>query len=774
MVEHTSPSEIELEEQDLKIVSADEAKLAEPSARDGSVTTTNFDQLKRSDEAADSLRYGEAKSEAPFVPDHVDTQKSKSIMALPGFPHLFARLALALFITSVLELVFKNGSSSLLVHVPMQLFWTNCIYRYFAIANSLDEKESSQSAIISLSLISFLFTPLFPAPFVGRFSDPWFWCWGATQFIMPWMVGRKIDAIMGNGKPVNGFILTALCNFYLLCGALKSDLITVDTFFNCLWLFSQLLWFSVARRLLEKCIEIKRTIAKQALTASQINQRAFIAGTDIELRYRAFPSIERWAAQRFSRQNVKKGSRLLLMWVAVPAAVIVGIFLTVNYANNGLNTFGHVGAVSNAESVGRVSDAFRFYSLMFALVIACSIFSAIKFCRSLPTHLVLNAHGLSFAWKRKLSNAVKKQIRKERSDEVFRWSDIAHIGLERPSGEASTLKDAIVFKRADGRQMKVRLNSFDSFEDKEWILKAIKTWAPNVQRDAVVLQSLEPPADYSYTELWLQALSAPPQRERLKPLVGGVKLKQGQYVVDRSIGVGGQGQAYLAVDTFSGGKIVLKEFILPVYVDMRVRKSALEQFENEARILRHLDNPQVVKLLDYFVEDHRAYLVLEHIDGSSLRKLVEDKGPMPEDRVRQLAAQMCGILAYLHNLAPPVVHRDFTPDNLILNHDGKLKLIDFNVAQQQESTTSGTVVGKHAYLPPEQFRGMPTSQSDIYAMGATLFYLLTGSDPEAISRSHPRKANEMISESFDRLVAKATAVNVKDRYEHIENLEQDL
>jgi serine/threonine protein kinase len=125
---------------------------------------------------------------------------------------------------------------------------------------------------------------------------------------------------------------------------------------------------------------------------------------------------------------------------------------------------------------------------------------------------------------------------------------------------------------------------------------------------------------------------------------------------------------------------------------------------------------------------------------------------------------MCDVLEYLHSLSPPVVHRDFTPENLILNRDGKLVLIDFNVAQQREWTTTGTVVGKHAYLPPEQFRGQPCEQSDLYAMGATIFYLCTGKDPEPISCSHPSKQNPVVDNVLDKIVSTLTAIELSDRY----------
>ena len=121
-----------------------------------------------------------------------------------------------------------------------------------------------------------------------------------------------------------------------------------------------------------------------------------------------------------------------------------------------------------------------------------------------------------------------------------------------------------------------------------------------------------------------------------------------------------------------------------------------------------------------------------------------------------------------------MVHRDFTPENLILSKEGVLKLVDFNVAQQQESTATGTVVGKHCFISPEQFRGKPTSQSDIYSMGATLYYLLTGEDPGPITCSHPKQKVEGLSDNIDELVAKATALSAPKRYLNASDVRKDL
>jgi serine/threonine protein kinase len=97
---------------------------------------------------------------------------------------------------------------------------------------------------------------------------------------------------------------------------------------------------------------------------------------------------------------------------------------------------------------------------------------------------------------------------------------------------------------------------------------------------------------------------------------------------------------------------------------------------------------------------------------------------------------MCDILKYLHSQEPPVVHRDFTPDNIILQPDGRLKLIDFSVAQHKKDPNSSDCGGKHSYTPPEQFRGAASPQSDRYALGATLYFLATGIYPVPISTSH--------------------------------------
>ncbi|MBZ0189039.1 MAG: protein kinase, partial [Candidatus Obscuribacterales bacterium] len=132
------------------------------------------------------------------------------------------------------------------------------------------------------------------------------------------------------------------------------------------------------------------------------------------------------------------------------------------------------------------------------------------------------------------------------------------------------------------------------------------------------------------------------------------------------------------------------------------------------------------------------------------------------------------VLDYLHGQSPPIIHRDFTPDNLILEPDGNVKLIDFSVAQKIENDITGSVVGKANYIAPEQFRGKPTIQSDIYSLGATCYYLLTGTIPDPISRLRPQAVKPEISSDVDAIIASCTHLDPEKRYKSVSDLRADI
>lgn len=362
---------------------------------------------------------------------------------------------------------------------------------------------------------------------------------------------------------------------------------------------------------------------------------------------------------------------------------------------------------------------------------------------------------------------------------AIEWTNVSNVGLK-----ADEIKPTICLFGKDGRNLLIVLDAIDG-TDRPRLLKAIRRFAPDCCIDSAVLELLEPGNKKSYTQLWLQSLTAAPQRKKLEPLKPGDLIHSGRYEVVRRLGVGGQGSAYLCVDlsnieSGAAPQVVLKEVVVPVFVDQAVREQTIDKFVQEAELLEKLnfDGSDVVKLLDYFVDDHRAYLVLEHVDGTSLRELVKSTGPMAAAQVEELAHNMCSILETLHQ--NEVIHRDFTPDNLILRKDGKLTLIDFNVAQSSDAGITDTIVGKHAYVPPEQFRGRPSKQSDLYALGATLYFLLKGHDPEPLSRSSLTDSLEAASDPLDslgssnrlslldKLISECTAIELSDRLKNVE------
>ncbi|MBI2811254.1 MAG: protein kinase, partial [Candidatus Melainabacteria bacterium] len=258
----------------------------------------------------------------------------------------------------------------------------------------------------------------------------------------------------------------------------------------------------------------------------------------------------------------------------------------------------------------------------------------------------------------------------------YAWKNMLAFQLDQFGDVANPEKWRMQIRMRDGTTVNLNIEAIKGSGARETLLKTMTKLAPDAVQDQALIRALMPPQRESYTELWLQTLTTPPKRSRLTPLNDGQRLKSGKYIVDRQLASGGQGVAYLAREgeTANSSKssnsvpqVVLKEFVLPVYTSRTVRKQALERFENEARILEELSHPQIVKLIDFFLEDHRAYLVLEHIDGMSLRQLIAKNGPLPLQDIIALSLQMCDVLEYLHSLSPAVVHRDFTPDNLILD-----------------------------------------------------------------------------------------------------------
>jgi tRNA A-37 threonylcarbamoyl transferase component Bud32 len=278
----------------------------------------------------------------------------------------------------------------------------------------------------------------------------------------------------------------------------------------------------------------------------------------------------------------------------------------------------------------------------------------------------------------------------------------------------------------------------------------------------------------SYTKMWEEELRKRFEVTNFVPLPGGHHLLAGEIQILMQLACGGMSSVYLARRS-SGERIIIKELVVPEDRDGKLRDRVTEMFSREARMLAILDHPQIVKVYDHFVEDGRNYLILEHVKGLNLRQVVGLDGPFSEKTVLKIGAQISEIVDYLHSRDPVIIHRDISPDNLVYDADsGLVTLIDFGAANEFVGNMTGTMVGKQCYLPPEQFRGQAEPRSDIYAIGGTLHFLLTGEDPTPITSSRPRSIKENVSEELNLLIERATAQEVEDRISSANELSKQI
>lgn len=276
----------------------------------------------------------------------------------------------------------------------------------------------------------------------------------------------------------------------------------------------------------------------------------------------------------------------------------------------------------------------------------------------------------------------------------------------------------------------------------------------------------------SHTELWEDELNRRFRAAAFMPLEPGVIMRNGSLTVLRQLALGGLSAVYLG-QLENNSLVVLKESVVPVDAKVELKDKAREMFAREANLLIKLQHPNIVPVLDYFVENSRSYLLLDYISGQDLRQYVKQNGRVREGLVLQWAHQIAVIIDYLHKQEPPVIHRDLTPDNLVLRPDGTIVAIDFGAANEFIGNATGTFVGKQSYIAPEQFRGKASLQSDIYAFGGTLYYLLTGEDPEALSQSEPAKQIELSSQLND-LVKSCTDLELETRISSAAEIIQSL
>jgi hypothetical protein len=290
------------------------------------------------------------------------------------------------------------------------------------------------------------------------------------------------------------------------------------------------------------------------------------------------------------------------------------------------------------------------------------------------------------------------------------------------------------------------------------LIECIRTWAPGAGITGDVWLARND-SIATYTELWLKDLSKQDRRVQIGQTHEPGTCLNDEYKIVKTLSSGGQGTAYLASTEVADfirlpSEVVLKEFILPGNdrASIKVKESLLR----EAALLRRIDHPLITHFYDCFIEDLRGYLVIEYSPGLNLKDLVLKNGLPAESLVKNISMQLCDALGYLHSLTPPIIHGDVAPDNVILQPDGTIKLLDFAAAQELSRNRTSTVIGKHSYMSPEQFKGMADAKSDLYSLGCTMYFLLTGAEPEPLTELHPRDSIPSVSKSMDQIVFAAT------------------
>lgn len=258
-----------------------------------------------------------------------------------------------------------------------------------------------------------------------------------------------------------------------------------------------------------------------------------------------------------------------------------------------------------------------------------------------------------------------------------------------------------------------------------------------------------------------------------------------RYEIIKSIGEGGMANVYLANDTFLDRKVAVKV----LRGDLANDEKFIRRFQREAYAASTLSHPNIVEMYDVGEDNGTYYIVMEYIEGRTLKQLLKKRGSLTAPEVVDIMLQLTDGISHAHDMY--IIHRDLKPQNIMISDDGKIKITDFGIAMALNSTQltqTNSVMGSVHYLPPEQASGKgSTTKSDIYSMGIMLFELLTGKLPfkgdnaVEIALKHMkddipsvRKINSNIPQSLENIVLKATAKNPKNRYDDVKEMYNDL
>jgi serine/threonine-protein kinase len=257
------------------------------------------------------------------------------------------------------------------------------------------------------------------------------------------------------------------------------------------------------------------------------------------------------------------------------------------------------------------------------------------------------------------------------------------------------------------------------------------------------------------------------------------KLLKNRYEIRGLLGKGGMGCVYKVADRQQRGRVLAAKELRSGALSPARAEEALTLFRTEARILARLSHPNLPKVFDYFSLPGKQYIVMEYIEGRTLEKVLAARRGRPVDEQLALswALQICRAVQFLSVQKPPVVFRDLKPSNIMIQRDGRVKLIDFGIARffREDKREDTYVYGTPGYAAPEQYgTGQTDIRSDLFSLGATLHHCLTGRNPaeHPLDFPDPRVLNPSLSRGTARIIRKALDPEMHRRYQTALDMKQ--
>jgi tRNA A-37 threonylcarbamoyl transferase component Bud32 len=299
-----------------------------------------------------------------------------------------------------------------------------------------------------------------------------------------------------------------------------------------------------------------------------------------------------------------------------------------------------------------------------------------------------------------------------------------------------------------------------------------QTIAPEADRDTGEMRRSGENATHT------QRTGATGRRKSASKQLEAGHLLNGRYEIVRRIGGGGMGAVYLAKDQHLGDAPRAVKEMVESHIDESQHEKAINDFRRESLLLTSLEHSSIPTIYDYFYDDKagRFYLVMKYISGGDFAGRLRNapNGRIDEKTITDWAIQVADVLDYLHNHRPPIIYRDLKPANLMIDgNSGRVMLIDFGIARWVKKEEKGvTAVGTMGYAPPELFSGKVEPRSDIYSLGATMFHLLTGNDPQDnpllifdfTKNPRPRQINPAMSTEMERILMRAVEYKPENRF----------